>query len=152
MRSQVTRHLRTGSQAASKIQPIVMVIDDDAGITTAVASLLTTAGYTAIECHTCDEALQSVRQGTPDMVIADVNLAGYSGLELCHQLRLEAGMGDVPWMFLSGAQTPDIIRRTDETGGAYYLRKPFDSKVLLELVRKAMWLPADAAACTATLA
>ena len=84
------------------------------------------------------------------MVIADLNLAGYSGLELCHQLRLEAGMSDVPWMFLSGAQTPDIIRRTDETGGAYYLRKPFDSEVLLELVRKAVWLP-EAAACSAAL-
>ncbi len=150
MRSQVTRHTRMGNQAAAKTQPSVMVIDDDSAITTTVAELLSTAGYCVIKCHTCDEALQSVRQATPDMVISDVNLAGYSGLELCHQLRLEAGMSDVPWMFLSGAQTPDIIRRTDETGGVYHLRKPLDREVLLELVRRAMWLPETVAACSAS--
>ncbi len=152
MRSQVTRHRRMGNQAAGKLQPSVMVIDDDSNITTSIAALLTTAGYSAIKCHTSDEAIQAVRQSVPDMVIADVNLAGHSGLDLCHQLRLETGMSDVPWMYLSGAQTPDIIRRTDENGGVYYLRKPFDCKVLLALVRKAMWLPEEAAACPVSLA
>ncbi len=106
MRSQVTRHRRMGNQAAGKLQPSVMVIDDDSNITTSIAALLTTAGYSAIKCHTSDEAMQAVRQSVPDMVIADVNLAGHSGLELCHQLRLETGMSDVPWMYLSGRKRP----------------------------------------------
>jgi CheY-like chemotaxis protein len=44
-------------------------------------------------------------------------------------------------MFLSGAQIPDVIRRAHAAGGVYYLRKPFDPPVLLELVDKALWVP-----------
>jgi CheY-like chemotaxis protein len=44
-------------------------------------------------------------------------------------------------MFLSGAQIPDIIRRSHAAGGTYYLRKPFDPEVLVELVQKALWMP-----------
>jgi len=47
----------------------------------------------------------------------------------------------VPVMFLSGAQIPDIIRRSHAAGGTYYLRKPFDPEVLLELIQKALWMP-----------
>ncbi len=50
-------------------------------------------------------------------------------------------MSDVPLMFISSSQRPDIIRRTHEAGGAYYLRKPFDPEVLIELVNKALWMP-----------
>jgi hypothetical protein len=47
----------------------------------------------------------------------------------------------VPAMYLSSGQIPDIIRRHDEMGGSYYLRKPFDPGVLLELADKAMQMP-----------
>jgi hypothetical protein len=39
-------------------------------------------------------------------------------------------------MFLSAMQSPDIIRRADSHGGTYYLRKPFDAPVFVELVEK----------------
>jgi DNA-binding NtrC family response regulator len=44
-------------------------------------------------------------------------------------------------MFMSSAQIPDIVRRSHEAGGAYYIRKPFDPEVLIELVAKALWMP-----------
>ncbi|MBI2479174.1 MAG: response regulator [Planctomycetia bacterium] len=51
------------------------------------------------------------------------------------------GQEDVPVLFVSSAQMPDIIRRTHDAGGTYYLRKPFDPDVLIELVGKALWMP-----------
>jgi DNA-binding NarL/FixJ family response regulator len=50
-------------------------------------------------------------------------------------------MQDVPVMFVSRTQLPDIIRRSHDAGAAYYLRKPLDPEVLTELVSKALWLP-----------
>jgi DNA-binding NarL/FixJ family response regulator len=44
-------------------------------------------------------------------------------------------------MFISSAQSPDIVRRSHEAGAAYYLRKPFDPEVMIELVNKALWMP-----------
>jgi DNA-binding NarL/FixJ family response regulator len=50
-------------------------------------------------------------------------------------------MEDVPVMFISASQLPDIVRRSHEAGGAYYLRKPLDPEVLVELIDKALWMP-----------
>ena len=125
---------------------LVMVIDDDPNLTTTVSDCLSAAGIRTLRCHTSEEAFQGVHHATPNLVIADVVLGGHSGLELCQQLRREAGMLDVPWMFLSGGQIPDIIRRPHDFGVAYYVRKPFDPKVLLELAEKAMHSPANSLA------
>src|SRR5687768_17803684 len=54
------------------------------------------------------------------------------------ELRKIPGMDDVPVMFISSSQSPDIVRRSHEAGAAYYLRKPFDPEVLIELVNKAL--------------
>ena len=87
-------------------------------------------------------AVALLKTVSPDLIISDINLAGQSGLTLCERLKQDhASMADVPVMFLSGAQIPDIIRRAHAAGGTYYLRKPFDPQVLLELVDKALWMP-----------
>ena len=56
-------------------------------------------------------------------------------------MRRLPGMQDVPVMFISRTQLPDIVRRSHEAGAAYYLRKPLDPEVLVDLVGKALWLP-----------
>ena len=90
-------------------------------------------------------ALEMARQIVPELIISDINLAGHSGLELCERIKAVDELREVPLMFLSGAQVPDIIRRSRAAGGVYYLRKPFDPEVLLELVEKALWMPHVAA-------
>jgi CheY-like chemotaxis protein len=120
---------------------IVLVIDDDPDLVAGLAKVLTAAGYVAQCCHDAHGAIESVRRAAPDLIISDINLGGESGLQLCERLKREEGLGDVPLMFLSGAQMPDIIRRSHEVGAIYYLRKPFDHHVLLELIDKALWMP-----------
>jgi DNA-binding response OmpR family regulator len=75
------------------------------------------------------------------LVICDVTIEGESGLELCKELRQMPGNEEVPVLYVSNSQAPDIIRRSHDAGGAYYLRKPFDPDVLIELVGKALWMP-----------
>jgi CheY-like chemotaxis protein len=120
----------------------VLVIDDDADIVAGLAKALSSAGYVAHCCNDAEGAIECIRRVMPDLVISDINLGGSNGLQLCERLKKEEGLGDVPFMFLSGAQIPDIIRRSHEVGATYYLRKPFDHNVLLELVDKALWMPA----------
>ncbi len=119
----------------------ILVIDDEAEVLTHIAGILAEAGYS---CHCAldsREAHEAVAKATPDMIIADVNLAGQSGLTICEQLKLDAGLCEVPLMFLSAGQVPDIIRRSHAAGGRYYLRKPFDAPVLLQLIEKALRVP-----------
>ena len=120
---------------------VILAIDDEAHVLDELTQALAADGY---ECYTCDDAgsaLEMARQVAPDLIVSDINIGGASGLELCEQIKAEPGLFDVPVVFLSGAQIPDVVRRAHAAGGAYYLRKPFDPQVLLELVDKALWMP-----------
>lgn len=119
----------------------ILVIDDDPLTLTAVAAALHLVGHESHCARDPEAALKAARSLSLDLIICDVNLDGESGLELCREIRQLPAQADVPVMFVSSSQVPDIVRRAHEAGGAYYLRKPFDPNVLLELVDKALWMP-----------
>jgi CheY-like chemotaxis protein len=120
---------------------VILVVDSDPILLTGTAAVLHTVGY---ECHCARDAqaaLKAARALPLDLIICDVMLGSESGLELCKHIRQQPGCVDVPVMFVSSQQLPDIVRRSYEAGAAYYLRKPFDPEVLIELVSKALWMP-----------
>lgn len=119
----------------------ILAIDDEAGVLQQIAEVLQGAGYSCQCAHDAQSAGEAVGRTTPDLILANINLAGHSGLTLCEQLKVQARIPEVPVMFLSASQVPDIIRRSHAAGGTYYLRKPFDATVLLQLVEKVMLVP-----------
>ena len=122
-------------------KPTILVVDDEPEQLQLVIETLAQLDYT---CHTAgdyDTARQTARHVVPDLILCDIDLGGDSGLELIEQLRTEHPLSDVPVLFISGAQIPDVIQRAHAAGGTYYIRKPFDPSVLLELVDKALWMP-----------
>jgi CheY-like chemotaxis protein len=119
----------------------ILIIDNDPLTLTGAAAVLDMAGYVC-HCARGRQAAIKAAQTVPlDLIICDVNLGPENGLELCRDIRRLPGMQDVPMMFVSSSQLPDIVRRSHDAGGAYYLRKPFDPDVLVELVGKALWMP-----------
>ena len=122
-------------------QPLVLVVDHDCDVVQQVETTLTAIGYTCRCCATADEAMAAAGRQRPDLVIAESTLHGESGPRLCERIRQEPTLADVPVMFLSAAQIPDIIRRSYEGEGSYSLRKPFDAEVLVELVETALAKP-----------
>lgn len=121
--------------------PVVLIIDHDPLLLTGMAAVLDQQGY---ECHLArdpEAAVKAARALELDLIICDVKLGAYNGLALCRELRDEHGQAEVPVMFTSQQQLPDVIHRTFDATGAYYLRKPFEPSVLVELVGQALWMP-----------
>lgn len=120
----------------------ILAIDDELDVLREIAAALSAAGYA---CHCAQDAQTAgdfVQQSTPDLILVDLHLAGQSGLSLADQIKAEAGLGEVPLLFLSASQGPDIIRRAHPSGGTHYhLRKPFDAEILLRLVEAALLSP-----------
>lgn len=120
---------------------LVLAIDDEPDVVAGVALVLSTAGYCCLTSSTAENGLKLARQLRPDLIISDINLDGKSGFDLCEQIKSEPELSELPVIFLSGAQIPDVVRAAHAAGGTYYLRKPFDPGVLEELVEKALWMP-----------
>lgn len=120
----------------------ILMIDDEPEVLAALTQTLSGAGYTCQTCLDRESALRAIDESTPDLLISDIDLDGQSGLELVEEIKARGPYRDLPVLFLSGVQIPDVVRQAHEAGGTYYLRKPFDPDVLLDLVDRALWMPA----------
>jgi two-component system, sensor histidine kinase and response regulator len=122
-------------------QPLVLVVDDKPAVLDEIRAVLSRAKLNCCCCTTSEEAIAAAQAAPPDLILCDVNLQGESGLEMCERIKQQPELQDVPVMFLSGVQLPDIIRRHCSAGGTYCLRKPFDPSVLVELIDQALGVP-----------
>ena len=121
--------------------PLILVIDDEQEILNEVTAAFSSAGWSCCCCKRPDDALAAAQESQPDLILCDMGLLGESGPETCRQIKQQPGLEDVPVMFLSAAQTPDIIRRSHLSGGVYCVRKPFDPGVLVELIESVLHTP-----------
>jgi CheY-like chemotaxis protein len=119
----------------------ILIVDEDSLSLASATEALDAAGHIVYQARDRRSALKIANTQALDLIICDVSIAGDSGLELSREMRRLPGMQDVPVMFVSRTQLPDIVRRSHEAGAAYYLRKPLDPDVLIDLVGKALWLP-----------
>ena len=112
-----------GAPAARRI----LVVDDEPTIADSVAARLRAEGFTVATAHDGPAAVTAADTFEPDLVVLDIMLPGFDGLEVCR--RIQAGHA-LPVLMLTA--------RTDETdqlvglgvGADDYLTKPFSMRVL----------------------
>jgi CheY-like chemotaxis protein len=120
-------------------RPLVLVIDSEQEVLENVSEVLRGAGFGCCCCTNTEDATAAAIADPPDLIVCDWHLHGENGVETCQQIKQQPGLEDVPVMFLSGVQRPDVIRRAQVIGsGVYCLRKPFAPKVLVELIDQAL--------------
>ena len=103
---------------------MVLVVDDDADVRSALVGPLDRAGYRTKEASSGEEAIELALGETPALVVLDVCLPGISGYQVCHDLRKLFGTG-LPIVFVSAARTESYDRVAGLlVGGDDYLTKP----------------------------
>lgn len=119
----------------------IVVVDDNAEISTAVREILAPEGFD-VECPPEPRAalVETIRE-VPDLVILDVNMPGMTGWEFCAILRRQTATRDVPVLFLTGrAEVKDRITAM-QLGGSDFLAKPFGAEELRKKVRSLLDTP-----------
>lgn len=110
----------------------VLIVEDDANISSVLETLLQTDGYQALTARTCTAGLALFRSHTPDLIILDLGLPDRDGMELIGVIREKSA---VPIIVLSARTTErDKVMALDR-GANDYIAKPFGSGELLARVR-----------------
>ena len=115
------------------MKPHVLVVDDDERIAASVRRALHYAGYEVSVAHDGPAAVAAAGSENPDLIVLDVMMPGYDGLEVARRLR-RAG-NDTPILMLTArTSVPDRVDGL-EAGADDYLIKPFAHEELLARVR-----------------
>ncbi|HSN69255.1 MAG TPA: sigma-54 dependent transcriptional regulator [Thermoanaerobaculia bacterium] len=110
----------------------VLVVDDDAGIRTSVASALASAGHRVAEASDGLAALDAVRAHRPDVVVTDIYMPGGDGLALLQTLTSARRPPAVILMTARG--TVETAALAGRFGAFDYIAKPFDLRDVVKLV------------------
>jgi len=120
----------------------ILVAEDDDALRGLIVAALCAAGHTVIEATNGTECVGLAQpwrfRGTaiepPELIVSDVRMPGWSGLEALHILR--AGAVDIPVILITAFGSPALHDRAAAHGAAYVLDKPFDLRELLAVVEE----------------
>jgi len=131
---------------ATALEQRILVVDDERSIVDAVATALRYEGYQVDEAYTGRDALTTVAQTEPDLVVLDWMLPDIEGIEVGRRLR-EQGF-ETAVLFLTAKDAMENKVEALRVGGDDYVTKPFSlaeivARIQAILRRTAGALPGD---------
>jgi DNA-binding response OmpR family regulator len=116
--------------------PHILIVEDEPATSWALAEGLSDDGFTIDTFPSAEDAWSWLQRGTSDLVIADLNLPGMSGLELAR--KLQRGRHAQPVIIVTAYGSPEVHRDLRRAGVADCFSKPFPIDVLRRSVRRAL--------------
>lgn len=111
---------------------VILVVDDEQRIIDLAKMYLEQDGYRVMSATDGVNALRTILEDKPNLVVLDLMLPGMDGLEVCRRVRAES---DVPIIMLT-ARSDDIDKIVGlELGADDYLTKPFNPRELVARVK-----------------
>jgi two-component system phosphate regulon response regulator PhoB len=123
------------SDSPPSLTPYVLVVEDEESLATLLQYNLEKEGYLVRMCADGEEALMTIEEKQPDIVILDWMLPKVSGIEVCRRIRQRAITRNLPIIMLTArGEESDRIRGLD-TGADDYVVKPFSMTELCARLR-----------------
>ncbi len=113
----------------------IVVADDDPSMLRLLEGHLTRSGFTVFTCADGDEALLLVQRHKPVILLADWQMPGLTGPELCQRTHDPEFDAQVFAILVTGSSQPEEIAAGLDAGADDYLVKPVHATVLLARVR-----------------
>ncbi|MCP4503770.1 MAG: response regulator [Deltaproteobacteria bacterium] len=110
----------------------ILVADDSRIIQRAVNIVFEKEAYEVITVSNGDDAVAKVKETSPSVVLADHIMPGKTGYEVAAALKADPATASIPVLIMAGGTTAYDEAKAQSAGAAGHVKKPFDSKSLLE--------------------
>lgn len=113
----------------------LLLVDDDPNLILLVKDYLEFRGYDVIAAESGNEAIEILKQRTPDLIICDVMMPDMDGYSLVKSIRGDSKTQSIPILLLSAkGQNQDRIKGFN-IGADIYMTKPFEPEVLVAQIQ-----------------
>src|SRR5579872_554228 len=98
--------------------------------------ILADAGYEVITVNNGSAALKKIGEQKPELIVLDVYMPGYSGLEVCQRLKEAGDTARIPVLLTVGKLEPFKPEEAKRVRADGYIVKPFEASELLSALSK----------------
>jgi two-component system, cell cycle response regulator DivK len=114
----------------------ILYIEDNRDNRSLVRRVLESEGYDVTEAANAEDALSSLKLGSPDLILMDINMPGIDGYTLTAQIKSVPDYTSIPII----AMTANVMRgdreRSLEAGCDGYIQKPIDIDLLAQQIER----------------
>lgn len=112
----------------------IVYVEDDASLGSEVKQLLENEGHEVCEVVASGaDAMRSVREHDPDIVLMDIMLKGsMDGIEATKKIHT---FSEAPVIFISGYKSPDMMKAAADDRNTIFLTKPLDPAKIVAAIR-----------------
>jgi two-component system chemotaxis response regulator CheY len=114
----------------------ILLADDSVTAQNMGRKILADAGYEVIAVNNGSAALKKIAELKPDIIILDVYMPGYSGLEVCQRLKEAQETSRIPVLLSVGKLEPFKPEEAKRVRAEGYIVKPFEASELLSALSK----------------
>jgi len=114
----------------------ILLADDSVTAQNMGRRILTDAGYEVITVNNGSAALKKIAEHKPDLIVLDVYMPGYGGLEVCNRLKEARETARIPVLLTVGKLEPFKPDEARKARADAFLVKPFEASELLTALTK----------------
>ena len=114
----------------------ILLADDSVTAQNMGRKILADAGYEVITVNNGSAALKKIAEHKPDLIVLDVYMPGYSGLEVCQRLKETGETSRVPVLLTVGKLEPFKPEEAKRVRADAFIVKPFEASELLSALSK----------------
>lgn len=114
----------------------ILLADDSVTAQNMGRKILADAGYEVITVNNGSAALKKIAELKPDLIVLDVYMPGYSGLEVCQRVKETGDTSRIPILLTVGKLEPFKPEEAKRVRADGYIVKPFEASELLSALSK----------------
>jgi DNA-binding response OmpR family regulator len=113
----------------------VLVVDDEDSITLSLRHLMKREGYDVAVARDGEEALASVAEVRPDLILLDVMIPKRDGYDVCQTIRANPAWAAIKIVMVSAKGRDIEVEKGLALGADAYVTKPFSTRELAAMVK-----------------
>ncbi len=114
----------------------ILLADDSVTAQNMGRRILTDAGYEVVTVNNGSAALKKIAENRPDIIVLDVYMPGYGGLEVCQRVKESGETARIPVLLTVGKLEPFRPEEARRVGADAFIVKPFEATELLTALTK----------------
>lgn len=126
------------SKMMNKTKPKVLIVDDEQmnlQLMEALISPMDIETYTALNGR---QALEMVKEVSPDVILLDIIMPDINGIEVCRRLKKDQTTQNIPVVFVTGLDSVEKHVEAIEAGGIGFITKPVEAILVQASVKNAI--------------